>query len=178
MKLKILTLVTFCSMSFSAAYAAPMVQFIGEVADQTCKASINSQSDSIVMLETAKVADLSAVGKKSTVTPFKLKIENCAVDKTDVAINTTFLGYNVTSNGNLGNQEVGSNAATGVSIQISKNVDGTSPITLNGPTVVPGLVLKAGQTSASLDFAAQYYAEAPATAGVVKAIAEYALSYN
>jgi major type 1 subunit fimbrin (pilin) len=178
MKFKILALATFCSMSVSAVIAAPVVQFVGEVSDQTCKASINSQADSTVMLATASVADLSTAGKTSTVTPFTLKVEDCALDKADVAIKTTFLGYDVTSNGNLGNQETGTNAATGVSIQITKNADGTSPITLNGPTSVPGLVLKAGQTSASYDFAAQYYAEAPATAGVVKATAEYALSYN
>jgi major type 1 subunit fimbrin (pilin) len=178
MKFKALVLAASCSIAFSAVNAAPVVEFKGEVIDQTCKSSINSQTDSTVMLSEVSTSELQTPGATSTITPFTVKVEDCSIDTADLEIGTTFLGYNVTENGNLGNQDVGDNAATGVSIQITQNSDGTSPVTLNGPTTVSGLVLPAGQTSATYEFGAQYYAEAPATAGTVKAVAEYALSYN
>ena len=180
MKFKALFLATSCAIAFSstASAATPIVEFRGEVTDQTCKASINSQTDSVVMLSTVSTADFNTVGATSTPTPFTINIEDCAMDTADLEIGTTFLGYNVTPNGNLGNQDTSGNAATGVSIQLTQNADGSRPVTLNGPTTVPGLTLAAGATSASYDFGAQYYAEDVPTAGTVKAAAEYTLSYN
>lgn len=164
----------------SPAKAVNTVTFQGEVASQTCDVSINGNTNSIVMLPTVKLADLTgSAGKTAGLTPFTVSVSNCTASTTgDTAIKTKFLGHNVDSaTGVLGNL-ASTNAATGVGIQLTQKSDGTTPVTLNGPTAVAGLVLKQGETSASYDFAAQYYAltAAPA-AGAVTAVAEYTLSY-
>lgn len=178
MKLNKLILVASLSLALPVvALAAPTVTFQGEVTDQTCKASINGQTDSTVLLPTVPSAELSAAGMKTGLTPFSISVEDCQVDTADVEIATKFLGHNVTATGNLGNIAE-ANAAQNVSIQLTTDAAGQTPVKLNGVTAVNGLVLNAGETSATHQFGAQYYAEDAATAGAVTAVAEYTLSYN
>ena len=162
------------------ALAQNTVTFQGEVSSQTCTVSINGTPNAIVMLPTANLANLTgSAGKATGVTPFTVAISNCtAVSSGDTAIQTKFLGHNVDSaTGVLGNLAAVS-PAVGVGIQITQKSDGTGPVDLNGPTAVPGLVLKQNETSANHDFGAQYYALSSApTAGAVTAVAEYTLSY-
>ena len=157
--------------------AAPTVTFQGEVTDQTCKATINGQTDSTVLLPTVPATELASSGATTGLTPFSISVEDCSIDTADAEISTKFLGHNVTASGNLGNIAT-ENPANNVSIQLTANADGTNPVTLNGITPVSGLVLEAGQTSATHQFGAKYYAEDAATAGAVTAVAEYTLSYN
>ena len=157
--------------------AAPTVTFQGEVTDQTCKATINGQTDSTVLLPTVPATELASSGATTGLTPFSISVEDCSIDTADAEISTKFLGHNVTASGNLGNIAT-DNPANNVSIQLTANADGTNPVTLNGITPVSGLVLEAGQTSATHQFGAKYYAEDAATAGAVTAVAEYTLSYN
>lgn len=178
MKLNKLLAVTSLALALPVvAIAAPTITFQGEVTDQTCKATINGQTDSTVLLPTVPVTELSAAGMKTGLTPFTISIQDCQPAATSLDISTKFLGHNVTSNGNLGNLAT-ANPADNVSIQLTANADGTRPVTLNGITSVPGLVLDANATSATHQFGAQYYAEDTATAGAVTAVAEYTLSYN
>jgi len=174
---KILFSCVFTIMSVSSVVnAAPQVTFMGEVTAQTCVASINGASNAVVLLPTVPNSELDSIGKTTGTTPFTISVSNCAVDSKPVNISTKFLGHNVTSTGHLGNLAT-TNAATNVSIQLAQTSDGKSPITLNGLTSVPGLVLPAGATATSHQFAAQYFAESTVTAGVVTAVAEYTLSY-
>ena len=81
MKFKTLILATSCLVTLSAtANAAPIVEFRGEVIDQTCKSSINSQTDSTVLLAEVQASELSTVGKTAAVTPFTIKVEGCAIN--------------------------------------------------------------------------------------------------
>ncbi|WP_163122596.1 fimbrial protein [Acinetobacter portensis] len=178
MKVKTIFIASALSLALPiAATAAPTVTFQGEVTDQTCKATINGQTDSTVLLPTVSSTELSATGMTTGLTPFSISVQDCQVDTADVEISTKFLGHNVTTTGNLGNIAT-SNPAGNVSIQLTADATGAAPVTLNGVTSVDGLVLKAGQTSATHQFGAQYYAEDAATAGAVTAVAEYTLSYN
>lgn len=159
-----------------AAYAdTPTVTFVGEVTDQTCSAVINGATSSIVMLPTVPSTALANPGDVTGATPFTIQLEGCAqapVGGTNVK--TVFLGHDVTAGKNLGN----AGTATNVAIQLLDAASSGSPILLNGPTAVPGLVIAAGQTEASYQFAAQYISEAGgATAGSVQAVAEYTVSY-
>ena len=179
MKFKSLVIASALSLTFPiAAMAAPTVTFQGEVTDQTCKATINGQTDSTVLLPTVPTTELNAAGATTGLTPFSISVEDCSVDTADVVIGTKFLGHNVTAGGNLGNVAT-NNPAQNVSIQLTEKADGSAPVTLNGITKVDGLVLKQGDTSATHQFGAQYISEAgSATAGAVTAVAEYTLSYN
>ncbi|MED5608320.1 fimbrial protein [Pseudomonas sp. JH-2] len=158
-------------------FAAPTVTFQGEVTAQTCKASINGETNSIVLLPTVASTELSAAGSKAGLTPFTISISECQAPTGDLAITTNFLGHNVTAEGNLGNIAA-SNPASNVAIQLTKEAAGTTPVVLNGVTPVAGLVLADGETSASYQFGAQYISVAGnAGAGAVTAVAEYTLSY-
>lgn len=156
------------------ALAAPTVTFQGEVTDQTCQATINGETNSIVLLPTVSAAALSSAGATAGLTPFTLQVSGCQVMGAAQAIGTVFLGHNVTAAGNLGN----SGSAANVAIQLTGTAAGDTPVVLDGPTRVPGLVLDPGQTTASHQFGARYISEAGgAVAGSVQAVAEYTLTY-
>ncbi|AOA59721.1 fimbrial protein [Acinetobacter larvae] len=165
------------SATLSAAGTA--VTFYGEVSDQTCQASIEGNTNGIVLLPTVPANTLATAGQTSGLTPFKISIKGCTAPKADLPIKTKFLGLDVTAGGNLGNAAAGNNAAKNVAIQITADSAGTSAVRLNGPTSVSGLVLKNGATSASYDFGARYIAEGGSvTAGLVTSVVEYTLSYQ
>ena len=162
----------------TVATAAPQIIFKGEVSGQTCTASINGETDTIVLLPTVSTELLANTGSTGGITPFRVTIKDCEPDSTDLAINTNFLGRNVTANGTLGNTADSANAAKNVSIQLMTSGSGSAPVDLSaGVTPVPGLVLKKDETSTSYEFGARYYSEGGATAGEVTSLAEYTLSY-
>ncbi|TCM69174.1 major type 1 subunit fimbrin (pilin) [Acinetobacter calcoaceticus] len=162
-----------------ATFAAPTVTFQGEVTDQTCEASINGGTNGNVLLPTVPSSSLAADGQKAGLTPFTIEVSNCTAPATSaLKINTRFLGHAVTTNGNLGNIAE-TNPAANVAIQVTEQADGVKAVSFNGVTDVAGLELPVGETSTSHEFAAQYIAEGgAASAGAVKAVVEYTLSYQ
>lgn len=160
------------------AIAAPTVTFQGEVSTQTCQAQVNGLDNAIVLLPTVPQTSLATAGATTGLTPFTISVKDCATSGADTQIKTKFLGHSVTTGGNLGNVATTS-PATNVSIQLTSDATGTTPIVLNGVTSVNGLVLKAGETTANYQYAAQYIAEGgAATAGAVTGVVEYTLSYQ
>lgn len=161
----------------TVAHAAPQVTFQGEVTSQTCKAVINGESEGTVLLPTVPVSELNTAGKTAGLTPFTISVSGCTVSTTsELKIGTRFLGHKVTTTGNLGNVAT-NNAAKNVSIQLTADANGSTPVKLNGVTTVQGLVLPINQSATSHQFAARYYAEDIATPGAITAVAEYTLSY-
>ncbi|ADO46507.1 fimbrial protein [[Enterobacter] lignolyticus] len=166
----------------SSAFAAPTVTFQGEVTDQTCSVTINGQSNSIVMLPTVAMTDFGATlanGQVAGLTPFTVSLTGCTASGSPQNISTKFLGYNVDATSGVMGNRAATNAASGFGIQLTDSGTGGSPVMLNGPTNVAGLVLPAGATSTSYDFGAQYYVIDSSTAapGAVTAVAEYTVSY-
>jgi major type 1 subunit fimbrin (pilin) len=162
-----------------AAYAAPAkVVFQGEVASQTCKASISGETDGVVLLPTVPAAELQSQGQTTGLTPFKIQVTDCDPTTGDLKIKTKFQGIGSTENGNLENILKDANAATGVSLQLTKQSDGSDPIVLDGITEVEALTLKSGETAAEHEFGVQYHADEAATPGKVQAEANYTLSYD
>lgn len=162
----------------SLAMAAPQVTFMGEVTDQTCQPQINGETNSIILLPTVRSNTLTDVGSTTGLTPFTISLTGCtAPTDSDINIKTVFLGHNVTAKGNLGNMAE-DNAAENVALQLVDSDSKSTAITLNGPTSVPGLVLKTKETSADYKFGVQYISEdGGATAGKVKGIVEYTVNY-
>lgn len=174
------TSILLASLSLTAtAFAAPAkVTFQGEVSAQTCQASIAGETDGIVLLPTVPTQDLATAGTTTGLTPFTIKVTDCDPGTGELKIKTNFQGVGITAEGNLSNIHAGADAATGVSLQLTQNADGTGPVTLNGPTTVEGITLADGETTAEHQFGVQYHADAPATAGKVQSEANYTLSYD
>ncbi|HIE0995335.1 TPA: fimbrial protein [Pseudomonas aeruginosa] len=172
------TVLLAVSLVSGGVLAAPTVTFQGEVTAQTCQASINGETNSIVLLPAVSASSLSTAGATAGLTSFTISVSGCSQSTTAMNISTNFLGHNVTSAGNLGNSATGSSAANNVQLQLTTDGAGTTPIVLNGVTSVAGLSLPANQTSASYEFGVRYISEAGgATAGTVTAVAEYTISY-
>lgn len=157
--------------------ATPVVTFQGEVAAQTCQATINGQTNGTVLLPTVSVGEFK--NNTAGLTPFTISISGCTVGKdAELKVGTKFLGRNVTSAGNLGN--LASVApAKNIAIQLTQSATGTNPVVLNGVTKVDGLTLPMNQTAASYQFGARYIVEEGTPApGAITAVAEYTLSYQ
>ena len=163
----------------STTFAAPAkVTFQGEVSAQTCQASIAGETDGIVLLPTVPSSDLQNPGQTTGLTPFTIKVTDCNPGTGELKIKTKFQGIGTTAEGNLSNLHSGSDAASGVSLQLTQNADGSNPVTLNGVTEVEGLTLQENQTSAEHQFGVQYHADEPVTPGKVQSEANYTLSYD
>lgn len=164
------------SLASGVAVAAPTVTFQGEVTAQTCDVSVNGHTNAVVLLPTVANSLLSTSGQTAGLTPFTVNISNCSAPAADTAIQTNFLGYNVSSAGNMSNMAT-SAPATNVEVQLTDAGSGGNAVTLSGVTPVDGLILPAGETSASYQFGVQYYATGQSTPGPVTAVAEYSLTY-
>ncbi|MCA1896875.1 fimbrial protein [Shewanella putrefaciens] len=161
----------------SAAMAAGpnTITFMGEVTDQTCEVEINGNAaNPVVLLPTATTAELAAAGSTAKETTFTLGIKGC--DGTALTSKTVFVGNVVDTNGNLTNTATG--GAVNVALQLL-DAPGGAAIDLNTTTPVAGVVLAAGETEGTVDYAVQYYSEAGgATAGAVLGSVQYAVSYQ
>lgn len=164
------------------ATAAPTVQFQGEVTDQTCEVNINGETNSTVLLPTVNTSDFAGVGSTAGVTPFTTTLSNCGDVAKGKAITANFLGHNVTKSGVLGNTAIDNPAETvGIQLLETDAQDATPIVLLAG--VTPSIskmtfTADSADTSVSHTFGAAYYAIDKATAGKVKAVAEYTVSYN
>lgn len=156
------------------AHANNTITFLGEVSDQTCEVAINgATANPTVLLPTVSTADLAAAGSVAGETPFTLSVSGCTINATQaLPIKTVFVGNSVTVAGNLGN----TGSATNVSLQILDAVGGNA-VDLTGVATVDGLNVAAGDSTASHDFAVQYYSDGAATAGTVVSSVQYAISY-
>ncbi len=162
------------------ASASNTINFSGEVTDQTCSAVVDGKTDPTVILESVPVSALTGtVGKSSGETKFTLRLTGCAAPTgTDEQFAVEFQAANSTTAGNLTN--TASSGATGVALQLLDGAGG-SPVNLAGGAAVRAgnIVLGAGQTSASYDYAVRYVAEAETvTPGPVLGSITYTLRYE
>lgn len=178
---KQLLVLTLAAVPFLAfAQAAPnTINFQGEVTDQTCQVSVNGNpSDPTVLLPSVPAMSLATAGDTAGQTTFTVAVTGCmAPVSTTQAINTVFVGNQVTPGGNLGN----TGTATNVALQLLDPAAPSMPFDLSPASGVaaPGLALAVGETSASHDFAVQYITEAGgATPGSVLGSVQYSVSYQ
>lgn len=153
------------------AAAAPQVNFQGDVATQTCRITVNGETNAVVVLPTVAVADFGGPGSTVGSTPFTIEGRDCPVSAGEQTFTVRYLGHNVTEEGNL---------ATG-------NAAGDTAISLlMKPGMVPGVPehsyrdIKLAPGEASWDFTdeAQYISEGGSpTAGKVTAVVEYVITY-
>ncbi|MDR9889178.1 fimbrial protein [Pseudenterobacter timonensis] len=159
----------------TSVFADNTIKFQGEVADQTCVVDINGNASSpMILLPTVPASALVTAGSTAGTTNFTINITGCTASTSATAIKTVFVGNNLNSHGRMGN----TGSATNVSLQLVDPASPTTPLDLTGQTGSPGLNLAANATSASYDYAVQYYAEGIAKAGSVLGSVQYAVSYQ
>lgn len=157
------------------AFSANTIQFIGEIADQTCEVAVNGSHNSpVVLLPTVSRSELNAAAKTAGAATFTIKVTGCTSDVNDTAIKTRFIANNLTTSKRIGNTGDASN----VSLEIFDPRDASVTIDHTGLTAAPGVNLAAGATEASYDYGVRYYAEGTATAGSVAGSVQYALTYR
>ncbi|QIP90103.1 Fimbrial protein precursor [Serratia fonticola] len=159
----------------SAVLADNTIKFQGEVADQTCDISINGNASApLILLPTVSTSSLATSGATAGQTPFTIGLTGCTASASTVAIKTVFVGNNLTADGRMGN----TGTAGKVSLQLVDPAAPTVPLDLTGQTGATGLSLAASATSASYDFAVEYYSEGTATPGSVLGSVQYSVSYQ
>jgi major type 1 subunit fimbrin (pilin) len=158
-----------------SAFADNTIKFQGEVADQTCTVTVNGNASSpLVLLPTVSTSTLATSGATAGDTNFTISLSGCTASATETAIKTVFVGNNLTANGRMGN----TGTATNVSLRLVDPATPATALDLTGQVGNPGLVLAANATSASYDYAVQYYSEGVATPGSVLGSVQYAVSYQ
>jgi len=136
MKLKCsLFLGTFLTLSGFSVYAAEMnagvIHFTGEIIDPSCEIKGDPGHDITVPLGTYPTSLFTTVGTESTLTPFRITLENCPVTSAGLpAVQLTFNGPTTVS-GSTDLLDVTSGAKN-VAIAISQDTDPTKLIKLDG----------------------------------------------
>lgn len=173
--------VALTTLSASSVYAAQQnsIRFKGEVSAQTCNVSINDSTLAapVVLLNTAKITDLSTAGKTSTPTKFSMKLTGCTDPQTAAQdIKMQFASSNVDASGNLKNTAI-SSPASHVAIQLLDPDNNVINLT-SGEAFAKAFTLNSGETSGEAQYTAQYIATGgAATAGNVEATVQYSISY-
>lgn len=173
--------VSLTVLSANSVYAAQQnsIRFKGEVTAQTCNVSINDSTSAapVVLLQAAKVSELSTTGNTSTPTTFSMKLTGCTDPKTaDQDIKMHFASSNVDASGNLKNIAT-SSPASNVAIQLL-DPDNNVMDLRSGEAFAKAFSLKPGETSGEAQYTARYIATGgAATAGKVEATVQYSISY-
>lgn len=175
MKMKNIAIMISGLVLSTATWADNTIKFQGEVADQTCDISINGNASTpLILLPTVATAALATSGSTAGQTPFTIALTGCTASDSATAIQTVFVGNNLTADGRMGN----TGTAGKVSLQLVDPLAPATPLDLTGQTGAAGLSLAANATSGAYDFAVEYYAEGTATPGSVLGSVQYSVSYQ
>lgn len=166
------------SAPFFAIAAPNTINFQGEVTDQTCVVTVNGNAaNATVLLPSVAASQLTTAGDTAGQTTFTVAVSDCVAPvSTSQAINTLFVGNLTTTAGNISN----TGDATHVALQLLDPAAPGAPFNVSGTGhAAPGLVLDAGQMSASHDYAVQYVTEdGGATPGSVLGSVQYSVVYQ
>lgn len=161
----------------AGAFAAPdgTITFNGALTATTCNITGNSQGKNFtVTLPTVSTSLLTAAALTTGVTPFSIALTGCSPASGNV--HTFFnTGTSTMADGNLKNmtgtaQNVEVQVMNGDLSVIKLNMDDASQNSLSTAIATDG--------TATLNYAAQYYATAATTAGTVATTVTYNMSYN
>lgn len=174
-------IIALTTLSGSSVFAAQenSIRFKGEVSAQTCNISVNDSTSAapVILMQTAKISDLSAAGNTSTPTTFSMKLTGCTDPGTTAKdIKIHFASTSVDASGNLKNIAT-SSPANNVAIQLL-DPDNNIINLQSGEAFAKAFSLNPGDTSGEAQYTAQYIATGgAATAGKVEATVQYAISY-
>jgi len=171
--------------SLSAAAADGKITFTGTISDVTCTVKGGTNTDGgtsnfTVALPTVSTTALAAAGQSAGDTPFTVIIGGPSQPKCkDGAIASLWFEsstptVDAANGGRLKN--TATSGATNVLVGLL-NANG-APINMSNNTNAAASGVKIVDTTATLNYTAQYYATAAATAGAVNTYVNYSVVYN
>ena len=168
------TMLTIAAAIPMSAFAADgTITFNGEVTAQTCSITTPGGADFTVNLPTVASSALSAAGQTAGRTGFAITLANCPAGQ----VATYFEPGSTVDNasGRLNNQGTAGN----VQVQLLGDNGQPIPVQASGTAQANSQwVSVASDGTASLDYAAEYYATGAATAGDVATNISYTVIYN
>ncbi|MDQ8952751.1 fimbrial protein [Acinetobacter rudis] len=175
-KIALIATVTLAAMS--NLYAADgTITINGLVTDKTCDIVTPAGKDFTVSLPTVSKTTLGAAGNVAGRTPFQINLANCSEGKVATYFEP---GVNVDFNtGRLLNTEAA--GAKHVNVQLLGSNNLFIPVVAKGASGAQDnsqWIAVADGAGADLNYYAEYYATAPATAGFVKTSVQYSIIYQ
>jgi minor fimbrial subunit len=159
----------------SHSYAADTsISITGYLKDNTCSVSVDSKGFTVDLMSNA-AKQLNRVGATTVPVPFKIVFDKCGSSTTGVRI--IYGGTSDEDNNTLLKIGAGTNAASGLGIQILDS--DKQPIPLNAaPQSLGWSPLIAGQSNTLSFYACLMATRSPVTAGVVNATADFTLEFQ
>ena len=166
------------------------ITFEGKVTDQTCQVVVNggTSADATISMGTVPKSALATTGSTAGPTPFTLNLTGCASAATAFGVTAYFpdnSAYIDTTTSTLKNQITDATGATNVGLELlHEAVSGTKSVVPLGKAVSDTgykyTSVAANATTATMQYHVQYknIGSAAATAGLVKGVAVYELSYQ
>ncbi|SFN19653.1 minor fimbrial subunit [Izhakiella capsodis] len=166
-----------CLLPFAAGYvhaADSTITITGYLKDNACSVSVDSQDFTVDLLSTA-AKQFNRVGTVTPSIPFKIVFDKCGSSVT--AVRVGYVGTSDSDNTTLLKIDAGTNAASGIGVQILDRDQ--TPIPLNAAQdSLKWMTLTAGQPN-TLGFYARLMAtRAPVMAGTVTATANFTLEFQ
>ncbi len=176
--IRFLAIAALASMTFAANAADGTITFNGLVTDKTCDITTPQGKDFTVTLPTVAKSSLPNAGATAGRTPFTINLSKCTAGNV-----ATYFEPGATvdfASGRLVNQAA-ANAAGNVQIRLLGSNSQFLPVLAAGAGIAQAnsqWVAVAADGSASLNYYAEYYATAAASAGEVTSSVKYTIIYN
>ncbi|CQJ04931.1 fimbrial protein [Yersinia frederiksenii] len=165
----------FAGVNAAQAASTGTITFNGELTASTCDVAVDGQAaDSIVVLPTVGVSQLTSAGQKAGSTGFNIALNNCA-GTLQTASAYFEPGVNVDPQGRLKN----TGTAGQVSLELLDGSNAMAPIQAGNSNQGTSTTFVSTSTgSVSLPYAVQYYADGATTAGTVISSVVYSIQYK
>ncbi|AFK61991.1 fimbrial protein [Advenella kashmirensis WT001] len=150
------------------------INITGKVTDQTCQVKTGTEQLSVRLPEVG-TASLNAANQTAGATLFTIKLQNCNPGNGNV------LAYFEPGNTIVGSRLINTstnNAAGNVEVQLLNNNHQPIDLSQNSASAQSSTSAPVNGTEVSLDYYAQYFATAAATAGEVTSTVNYTIVYN
>jgi minor fimbrial subunit len=159
----------------SQSYAADTsINISGYLKDNTCSVSVDSKDFTVNLMNTAS-KQLNRVGTTSVPVPFKVVFDTCGGSTT--AVRVGYIGTSDTDNTALLKLDAGTNAASGMGIQILSSSKNAIPLNAAQQSL-DWTPLIAGQSNTLSFYACLMATRSPVTAGTVNATANFTLEFQ
>ncbi|MCA7936096.1 fimbrial protein [Burkholderia cepacia] len=164
----------------SAAHASDgTITFTGNIIASTCKVSNGSGGSIPVTLPKVGTSTLADPGSTAGRTPFSVMLEGCTTGGENPTKVGVFFEAGSNVNQSTGRLTLDNGADTAKNVEINVLNDKQSPIKLGAMGEQGGqLVDIAADGKATLNYFAEYYATAAATAGKANSKVQYSLTYQ
>lgn len=166
-----------CLMPLVAGYAHAAdstITITGYLKDNACSVSVDSQDFTVDLLSNA-AKQFSRVGTVTPAIPFKIVFDKCGSSAT--AVRVGYVGTSDSDNTTLLKIDAGTNAASGIGVQIMDR--DKTPMPLNAAQEsLKWTTLTAGQSNTLRFYARLMATRSPVTAGTVTATANFTLEFQ